>query len=360
MSSHITMAEVARNCGVSRQTVSFVLNGRAHLLRPETVAKVQTALATMGYRPNAAALAVRHGRTHCVSLLHGPVEQGIYLPHAMLWGVQQTLARHDHHLTLCALGNAIFEKASFQPLFFRRMDDGIIVNYESPLPKRVAELVACNRIPLVHMNQRRTADCVHCDDLAGGRLATEALLAAGHRRIAYLNFFHDPEHPQRHIHHSGIDRYAAYQASMRAAGLTPSCPHRDRALWDDKDIPGFCADLLRQADRPTGFVCYGNHAAHHLLFAAVAAGLRIPADLSVIVFAGKAFHGAGRGIDTILVPEFDTGAAAAELILEKLGDPERRFPPVVLPSRHLSLGSIAAPPLGTSRRKSPAGRRIPA
>jgi LacI family transcriptional regulator len=349
MSSHITMAEVARSCGVSRQTVSFVLNGRAHLLRQETVAKVQAALAKMGYRPNAAALAVRHGRTHCVSLLHGPASQGIYLPHEMLWGVQQTLAKHDHHLTLCALGNAIFEKASFQPLFFRRMDDGIIVNYERPLPKRVTELVACNRIPLVHMNQRRVADCVHCDDLAAGRLATETLLAAGHRRIAYLNFFHDPEHPERHIHHSGIDRYAAYQKVMVEAGLVPWCPHGDHPRWDDQDIPGFCADLLKRPDRPTGVVCYSEHAAHHLLFAAVAAGWRIPEDISVIVFAGKPLHAAGRGIDTILVPEFDTGAAAAELILAKIGHPEHRFPPVVLPPRHAAAGSIAPPPSDGSR-----------
>ena len=228
---------------------------------------------------------------------------------ALFDGLEYRLGRAGHHLTLACLGDDDLRgDGSLAKLMRERMADGLILNYVYEIPAELEQAIAGHGLGAVWVNRRLPSACAHPDDLAAGRQATEALLALGHRRIAYLS-----SHPTPH--YSDADRAAGYAAAMRAAGLTPQLlqsqdPPHQRDEWMRR-----VRSLLSGSARPTALVAYGSFAANPVLLVARDLGLSVPGNLSLVTFDGHIADDSGVALTTWIVPVRAMGEAVADLAL---------------------------------------------
>ena len=107
--AHPTIATLAEHLGLSRATVTHVLNGRGDTQRisPKTQQRVREAAQDLGYRANASARAVRAGRFGSIALIQSL--WGQYLPPELLFGLSRALADQDLHLVLSQVPDPVVE-----------------------------------------------------------------------------------------------------------------------------------------------------------------------------------------------------------------------------------------------------------
>jgi DNA-binding LacI/PurR family transcriptional regulator len=337
----VTLDAVAAKAGVSRDTVSRVLNGKTKEVWPSMIrraARIRRIAMEMGYRPHAAARAMSEGRFGTVSLLLSTEAGRSTLPITMLDCIHDALARHGVNLMIAKLPDEKLTSEGFVPKVLREwMVDGLLINYNRTIPERMIELIEGHQIPAVWINCKRDADCVYPDDFGGGRAATDHLLKLGHKDVAYMEFSAG-EPSQRH--YSEADRRAGYEQAMRQAGLTPRVYARgagDRGKSELDLVLGW----LSQPQRPTAVVSYSlTGLVQH---AAVLTGLSVPGELSVISFADKSTRSLGRPDTTVMVPAGAVGERAVEMLLAKLKSPDGSVEPVAVPEAVSEGGTTDSP-----------------
>jgi LacI family transcriptional regulator len=278
VASAVTIKDLAKACGVSRQAVSNALRGDGRL-GEDTRQRIQLAAQQLGYRPNSIARTMRTGRFGNVALLTGTEARYHRFPRGLWEGVHDELAAHDQQFTMARVPENCLSIPDYLPKVFREWSvDGVLVNYTHNVSSIFAEAIEAHQIPAVWLNTRLAMDCVNPADFDAGRMATDHLIAHGHRRIAYLNL------SLHTAHHSEADRKAGYEAAMRAAGLLPSMPDLRERLEDATvgQRLALARSFLQQADRPTAVVTYSSWTGEPILVAALAAGVRVPDDLAII------------------------------------------------------------------------------
>lgn len=322
----VTIEKIARASGVSPSTVSHVLGRRSHLFRAETRDKVMLTAESLGYRPNAAAKAVATGRFGGIALLLSTQQYRSSLPGGLLWGINAGLVDRDLQLSLAMLPDEKLTNEGFVPKLLRQLSaDGLLVNYTDHIPSQMLDLIGRYKIPSVWINAKQPADCVHPDDFAAGRAATEHLLARGHRQIAYADFLHTIHTPEAACHYSVLDRRAGYVAAMVDAGLTPRLLLRSER--EPTDEPSRIARAaLSGPDRITAVVGYAIPSLNAIASEAEAIGLRVPADLSAITFNNGPATLGYRPATTLLVPDEAVGRIAVEMLNEKIDNPAIALP----------------------------------
>jgi LacI family transcriptional regulator len=212
------------------------------------------------------------------------------------------------------------------------MIDGMVVASAS-LRDASVHWLREHRIPHVLVN--RYSDLkdyfVGTDDRLGARLATEHLLAIGHRRIGHLAG--SPRYS------TAVNRRRGYEEALRAAGIEP-----DRALIVETGFVGAGVTathrLLEGRKRPTAVVAVNDVAAVGAYDAAEKLGLRIPADLAVTGYNDIPLAGRLRpGLTTIHVPAQEFGRTAARMLLEQMANGHGQPKRVVLPPELIVRGS---------------------
>ncbi|RMD80610.1 MAG: LacI family transcriptional regulator, partial [Lentisphaerae bacterium] len=146
----VNINDIAKEAGVSHQTVSRIMNGRAHLHRPATVKKVLQAAKKLGYRVNAAAQAIRLGKTNSLALLHDWQPGRSSLPYSLLEGIEGALEQHDLLLTLNRYTDEQMSNPAFVPKILREVrSDGLLINFHTSPPSAMEELLEAYRIPSI-------------------------------------------------------------------------------------------------------------------------------------------------------------------------------------------------------------------
>jgi DNA-binding LacI/PurR family transcriptional regulator len=349
--SAITTADIARHVGVSPATVSHVLNGRATALRirPETQQRVLKAVAELGYRPNTSARAIRTGRFETIALFQS--FHNVFLPPGLIQGVTEVMEASGRHLVMAMLPDEAFNDNAYLPKAMRELlADGLLINALVGIPDSFLEAVAAYHVPAIWINVRLAGDCIHPDDLSGGRIATEYLLSLGHERIAFTIAGHFlPRRPG--VHYSIYDRRTGYAQAMQSAGRTPQ-------IWEISGLPGDIESLrrdtrvaeavalLQSPDRPTAIFAYEIETALPLLLAAAEAGLRVPEDLSLVMCHSYLDNAPGRAITTVLHDMRIVGGEAVRMLETKMRNPEEVLAPRPMPV-YLVEGATCAPPQRT-------------
>ena len=342
---HATMATLAVHLGLSRATVTHVLNGRAdeQRIRPETQRRVLEAAKEMGYRPNASARAVRAGRFGSVALIQSLL--GAYLPGDLLYGVTQAIAEKNLHLVLTQVPDGVIGDESYLPHTMRELSvDGALINRHMGFPLPFLEQIHRLRIPAVSLNVQQEFDCVHPDEVMGGRLATEFLLRLGHERIAYVETSVSEE-----PHFSKHDRRAGYEQAMASAGRPPRV-HQIPGSWRIAGQPDVDArveaalTLLTGPGRPTAVVAYELAEAMAVVNAAHHLGLQIPKDLSIIQFHHWIDDRFFLPFHTVYNAMAEVGAGAVGMLIDKIENPEIALPALVVPERLIEGATCLPPP----------------
>jgi len=337
----VTLKQIAEKTGLSKPTVSQILNGKG-LYSEDSRRRVWKAARELGYRTNAAARAVSTGTFGMVSLLLSTEKNRSTLPSLLLDGIQDELSERELHLNVAKLPDEQPTNDGFVPKILREwMADGLLIDYTDRIPRRMIELLREHNIPSIWVNSRQAADCVHPDDLAAGRRATEHLLSLGHRRIAFV----DTSHPQDRMdiaHYSAQDRADGYAAAMKAAGQTPHVHRRD-VSDPDYSRRQWTLSWLAGPDAPTAAVAYAVPCAVTVAWTLLGEGRQVGRDFSLIPMADTPGRLADIRFVTMIVPQHDMGQAAVRRLMEKISEPAKELQPLAIPFEQ-SKGNSVAPP----------------
>ncbi|GAA4955959.1 LacI family transcriptional regulator [Nonomuraea thailandensis] len=251
-----TMADVARQAGVSLKTVSRVVNQEPHV-RASLQQRVQAAISALGYRRNEAAARLARGAT---MLTLGLVMENISNEFYSRLAAAVEAAAADHE-ALVVFGSyeesADKERMLIESMYARGVDSLIVVPSaadHSWLAEHAGlTTVFVDRVP----PGLDGADVVLLDDVWGGRIATEHLLARGHRRIALIS---DDDGIS-----SVRDRATGYRAALAGAGLPAGEELVVRELYDPGRVSGEVTRLLDLPSPPTAFFATNNRAAIGIL-----------------------------------------------------------------------------------------------
>jgi LacI family transcriptional regulator len=333
-----TQKDIAAALGIAQRTVSRAF-AAPESVRPELRERIHAAAERLGYRSHAGARTMRTGRCEQVLLVQGPRRTTSNLPDGTVSGLLDGLTASGVQLGIVRFDDEQLSSDGFLPTAIHDLrSDGLLINYTSNIPARLAEHIARHRIPVIWLNSRQSADCVHPDDIDAGRLITAHLASLGHRRIAWIDLFigHTP-----YCHYSRHDRRTGYRQAMAAHGLSV------RECTPARDLPSAAfadaaAELLHAPDRATAVACYSTLEAAAVMRAATLAGLRLPEDLSIAVVDDHPAY-LGMPITTAVLDLPELGRRAAELLMARIATPDLHLAPVAIPPL-LSTGSSTIAP----------------
>lgn len=342
-----TQMDVARLAGVSRATVSYVLNGQADGKVPisaETQARVQRAIDELGYVPDAGAQALRSGATCTIGLIIPDLRNPHFWQNAE--GVELEARAAGYRLLLSSMDlNAAYGQDSFKDLSGRRIDALILMGGlvdQSAATQQILARCLKRRMPIVeigdHALHQQKVDNVISDYRSATRQMVAHLLGLGHRRIALIYGVAVAE--------MGFDRLESYRDALQAAGIDPDefIIHCGTTMEDSYVAT---RALLALPAPPTAIIAINDILAMGALRAISDAGLSVPGDISL------------AGFDDIpetrfLVPRLTTaskeavrlGREAVRLALRRLQDPDLPRQSVEVPSQFIIRESTGVAPLG--------------
>nr|WP_232295196.1 LacI family DNA-binding transcriptional regulator [Parafrankia sp. EUN1f] len=296
------LTDVARLVGVSHQTVSRVVNNHPGV-RPRTRERVLAGMRELGYRPNPAARALATGRTRTLGVL-APAGT-LYGPTSTLYAVEQAAREADYQVTVVSLhsldpeavrqavgrllAGGIDGVVAVAPLLDTADTAGVADTTGAADTARVIDTASVTgatgatdalaavaaRLPLVAVEGRPDGGIatVSVDQEHGARIATEHLLAAGHRTV-----WHVAGPPDWY---EGAGRIAGWRAALESAGADVHPP----LAGDWTARAGFAAGcrLAREPDLTAVFVA-NDQMALGVLRALREGGRRVPEDVSVVGF----------------------------------------------------------------------------
>ncbi|NBB83787.1 MAG: substrate-binding domain-containing protein [Alphaproteobacteria bacterium] len=306
-----TQQELAEAVGFSRVTVSKALAGHPSV-QTGTRNKIIIKARELGYRPSAAARAMRTGRCGAVSLVTGVHGIGSFVSLPMLRGIHRALSDRDVRMMFTEAPIEVLEDHGHIPKYIQELTvDGLLMNYTIDVPARLVQLLDHYRVPAVWLNLDLDHDAVYPDEEHGGRLATQYLLARGHRRIGYFN-------PWPPAHYSARARRSGYETVMAQAGLQPRSWIGEPGRQPDHRRMGLTTQMLTDPQRPTGLVCYEPRDAIRLSVACAQAGLTIGRDLSVVLIAPQPLVGIEMSFAHALIPFASVAEQAVQMLDEKI------------------------------------------
>ncbi|GAA0673090.1 LacI family transcriptional regulator [Sphingomonas insulae] len=307
----ITITDVARRAGVSPKTVSRVINGEAHV-RPEVRDMVARVVADMNYRPNAFARGLSSSRSFLIGLFFDDPASGYAA--SIQRGALERARALGRHLVIEPIS---FDRSDWRRLLEDTLQglrlDGAILT--SPICDR-ADLIAVfeeHDVPVVRIAPGSDFDRtpqVRMDDRAAARTMTEHLLSLGHRDIAFV--LGNPKHS------ASERRWLGFQDAMTAAGITPD-PRRV-FQGDFRFRSGLeAADaLFGTSPHPTAVFASNDEMALGVLVAAMRNQIAVPRSVSIVGFDDVAIaRMAWPQLTTIRQPNFEMGAAAIDLLIER-------------------------------------------
>ncbi len=265
----VRIKDVAQRAQVSVATVSRVLNGDPKV-DPELGRRVRAAVDALGYRPNRLARNLR--RQHMEAL--GIVVPDIENPHfaEVVRVVEVVALTAGYRVLVCNTDEDGARQKAYLSMLADERVSGIILSPSDP-DGSIDELRELG-IPVVTIDRaltRATTDLIVADNVPAVQTATQRLIDAGHRRIAFVGGRSEVE--------TGSERQEGYLAAVERAAL-------DRIVVDG----GFRRDAAREAvrgllgrpDSPSALVVANNLMALGALQAIRDCGLRVPDDISVI------------------------------------------------------------------------------
>lgn len=340
-----TIADVAREAGVSTFTVSRALRGMDHVAQ-ETRDRVLAAAKKLGYTASKSAAALASGKTHRVALLARERIGGWFMGE-LLDGLYDVLRSAGYDILVFRAGNPAEREAFFRHLPTARNADALVITGFSATQEESAVLAAMG-MPIVAVNSPNTSftqGSLMVDDRAGEAAIVRYLAALGHTRLAYVGR-RDPllgpaaDKPDQQRQWGFDMRIRGYRDAVEALHLQ-DCGHFTLDLADRESAAQTAAEILSSPVRPTAVCAWSDQYAVSLLQALLACGVRVPQEMSVFGFDGSDYAGL-VGLSTLSQPARQTGRRTAEMVLDLLAGRQPAQRSVIIPT-HLRPGVTSGP-----------------
>jgi LacI family transcriptional regulator len=339
--SPVTLRDVARVAGVHPATVSRALNEETRMLvNEETARRVLKAASDLGYQPNPIARGLKTNRSYTIGVLIPDLTNPLFPP--ILRGIEDGLEKAGYTPLVANTDNDPERELLDSQTMRARQVDGIVAA-TARRDHRLHDALLEAGIELVLVNRRQPelpVSSATADDRLGMRLAVEHLISLGHTRIAHLAGPLD--------YSTGLDRHESFHASMRDAGLEPD-PELVRVAEAFTEAEGarLCEALMAAGRDFTAVAAANDLLALGCYDVFAERGVSCPGEVSVIGFNDMPFADRFQPpLTTIHIPHYDIGAAAAELMLERLQNGDSKPREVRLEPRLVVRGSTGPPAEG--------------
>ena len=310
-----SIRDVAEHADVSPATVSRVLNGTARVA-PAKADRVQRAVEALGFRPSSLARALSLGRTGTIGVI------APFFTHlgtlGRLRGITDRAASEDYELMIFDVQTPKQRDDAMLKLARRDRVDALLV-ISVPLADDDVARLRRDALPVVLVDVAHPAvSRVTIDDVGGGRLATEHLLAAGHTRIGFVG-----DEARNPLGFTSSDlRLDGYREALTAAGIAVDERLIRRGLHGRDSARELSAGLLALPQPPTAIFAASDLQAIGVLEAASAAGFDVPGALAVIGFDDVEFAEI-LGLTTVRQPLAEIGQDAIDLLMAEIRGGDR-------------------------------------
>lgn len=320
-----TIADVAAAAGVSKATVSRVLNSSAPYMRAETRQRVERAIAELSFRPSSVARSLTSKRTHTAGMLISDVGNPFYAD--VFHGVEDVGLSAGYNVFLCNTNYDLQRgQALVHSLIDRRVDGVLILS--STMSAGWLEELACHTVPVVVVDwnvkaARQNLSAIRVDFRPGIQAAVAHLIELGHRRFAHIS-------GPLQLPTSRVRRDAFLRALAGFDIATGEVPVVEGNLHVDGGRAA-ARHLLQLPQPPTAIFAANDLMAMGALAEARAQGLRLPADLSVVGL-DDIWQAAQTEppLTTVALPRYEIGSLAMQLLLDLLkSGPGQAAAPVI-------------------------------
>lgn len=328
-----TIRDVAKLAGVSTATVSRVLQNLPYV-SPLTREQVWDAIHKLNYQPNLQARNLRTNETKFVFVVIPDIMNPFFS--RIIRGIEAVAHKAGYTMLLCDTHNDPNRELAYINILHQRGADGLIFLTARVDSHRILRLATSK--PMVLACEYVNGLPVHSvsiDNLTAAFEATQHLIQLGHRRIGLINGPSNVTLCQ--------DRRMGWQLALQQAGLACGLDLCREGPWSYEAGRAGASALLKQEDPPTALLCTSDEIAIAAINEAVARGLQVPSDLSVVGFDDIAFASMYRpALTTVAQPMEEIGKTAMRLLLEVMREPETPPRRVVLPHRLMIRESTGA------------------
>jgi DNA-binding LacI/PurR family transcriptional regulator len=336
----VNIGEIAKRAGVSRSTVSYALTGKRPVSEG-TKRRIQAVIDELGYRPNAAARALKEGRTRTIGLVIPPAGRRLTdMQLGFVASVVDAAAHADLDVLLSPSGGE--HDRSFERVVTGRRVDGVILMEIRLEDDRVTRLRQSG-VPFVGIGHTSHPEEMSWVDVDYDKLIASCvhhLADLGHRQIALVNRNAElvaAGYGPGHRAQAGFDRALA-ERGLRGVHVCSA---------DDAQAGQACIErLLAEHPELTAIATINEAAVSGMYRALAGVGLAVPTDFSI---AGVAARHWAENLHPPLtaadVPADEMGAHAVEVLIQRIADP-------LAPHRQLLL----APPISLRGTTGPARR----
>lgn len=329
-----TIADVAREAGVSISTVSYALSGKRSI-SPSTRDKVEAAAAKLNYRPHASARMLAANRSQIIAVtapLHPDTDHSAHMRFAM--EVTQSAREHDYDTLLLVHNDAL---EGMQRSAATSLADGIIVLDVDAHDERatLARDLNCPTVFIGVPEDTTGLVCVDLDFEAAAALAIDRLVAAGRTRIGVIShqeetLERESNFPLRFLH--GFERHAA-KSDITTAVAYPVAHRAQEAV----------ASLLAQVPNLDGLVLNTSSDVAATVVAALAEhGKSVPGDVSIIA-SGVTFSTQRFPVpfDTIPIDAHASCSAAVDMLVAMVEEGATPPETTLIAPTYIDFGSVA-------------------
>lgn len=330
----LTQTEIAKLAKVSQATVSRVLN-KDPQVNPQLRERVLAVIETHGYVPDARAQSLRAQKSATLGLVvHRSPRQLAHDPFfsALIAAILEFAGKHGYHLCVDAARTLGSRRAIYEELLRTRRVDGLILVESQTEDERIARLNQ-EGFPFVLIGRYEPEEAVYSvdnDNRGAAQMAIRHLLAAGHRRIAYIGGPKDLIVTQ--------DRLCGYQQALADSSI-PYDP--DLVVYGDfSEVSGYRAmtKLLQLAHPPTAVLAFDDVMAVGAMRAAKERNYRIPHEIAFVGFNDSPFCAyVEPPLTSIAVDIIGLAQIATEILIDliegRIVEPKRRIVPCRLVHR---------------------------
>ena len=318
----VTISDVAERSGVSKSTVSHVIN-KTRFVEEDTKKRVLEAIEELGYRPSNVARSMVSKKTKTAGLLISDVGNPFYSE--VILGVEEAARAQEYNIFLCNTSYDIQRGMEFIQSLIDKMVDGVLLMSSSMSVELVDELYN-HRIPAVVLDWEsekvgQRAASVSIQFNTGIHQAVEYLYRLGHRRFAHvcgpLNLWTARKRKEDFLtaveeHGIPISDVLVIEGNLRIDGGRDSM-----------------AAIVQEENRPTAVFAANDLTALGLIWAARDYGLQVPEDLSIIGLDDiELASQVNPSLTSVALPRFEIGSLAMNLLLELIQLSESGLPDI--------------------------------
>lgn len=310
----VTRADVARLAGVSPSSVTYVLTGQRPTSQ-QTRERVRRAVAQLGYVPNRQASSLASRSVRSVGVLLRMERESIEVGDlAYIDGIRSSLEPSGLQVVVPMSLRSHPETSMHELVRSRSIDSAILMDVAEADERE--QLLLAEKVPTVLIgssHRRHGAPSIDADFNQMARISLEHLVGLGHRRILLVARMPELERARA---------YRAQREAMARQARSLGVEIVTRFLPDNAVLGGGLVHADGLAGGCTAVLSNNPAATAGLMAAALALGLRVPQDFSMLTMAGAvATDGAGRQLSETNVASAEMGQAAGEMLLRLLRDP---------------------------------------